>query len=165
MTSLRIAALAGIAVICSGAASADTPVPQQKLGLWQSTTTTSGQNFSSLSCIDAASQAKMSAFGSNIRQSKCKSSSITHNADGSWTSTSTCEFEPGKVRTTHGMIRGDFNSKLSMTMTLDGQTKPEMAITMTYVGACKPGMKGGDVIMANGMKMNMIDGTMSGVPK
>jgi hypothetical protein len=25
-------------------------------------------------------------------------------------------------------------------------------------------MRGGDVIMANGMKMNVLDGTMSGVP-
>ncbi len=37
-------------------------------------------------------------------------------------------------------------------------------MTMTWMGACKPGMKGGDVVMNNGMKMNVLDGTMSGGP-
>jgi hypothetical protein len=39
-----------------------------------------------------------------------------------------------------------------------------MNMTMTWLGPCKPGMKGGDVIMSNGMKINALDGTASGLP-
>ena len=157
-------AIVTVAVVAAGAASADTP-PQPKIGLWQGEEATQGQNFSSQTCIDAATQDKMSAFSANARQKICKSSGITHNLDGSWTSTSTCEFRPGHVTTTRAVVTGDFNSKYNMVMTVEGETKPEVTMTMTYLGACKPGMKGGDVIMSNGMKMNVIDGTMSGMPK
>jgi hypothetical protein len=37
-------------------------------------------------------------------------------------------------------------------------------MTATWTGPCKPGMKGGDVIMSNGMKINLLDGTSSGQP-
>jgi hypothetical protein len=161
----NFAALAGIVAFTGGGASADTPVPHQKPGLWQGTTTMSaGQNISSLSCIDAASEEKMSAFSSQLRNKSCKSSQITHNMDGSWTSASTCEFRPGKVTTTHSRVTGDFNSKYTVVVSKEGSDAPDMTMTMTWVGPCKPGMKGGDV-ESNGMKMNVIDGTMSGLPK
>ncbi len=76
------------------------------------------------------------------------SSSLTHNMDGSWDSTSTCKFGTGAERTTHGHITGDANSKVTMVLTTGGSTTPEMTMTMTWLGACKPGMKGGDVIMS-----------------
>jgi hypothetical protein len=30
-----------------------------------------------------------------------------------------------------------------------------MTMTMTWIGACEAGMRGGDVVMPNGAKMNM----------
>jgi len=53
------------------------------------------------------------------------------------------------LRTTHALISGDFNSKLTLVTTTEGGNRPEM--TMTWIGECKPGMKAGDVIMSNGM--------------
>jgi hypothetical protein len=164
MRVANFAVLAGMAVAAAGFAFADTPVPHQKDGLWYSSMTMMGKPFTTQSCVSEESQAKMSAFGAQSRQKNCSSSSITHNMDGSWTSTSTCKFGPGAARTTHAHITGDFNSKFTLVMMADGSNKPETTITMTWVGACKPGMKGGDVIMGNGMKMNVLDGTMSGVP-
>jgi hypothetical protein len=165
MRILNIAALAGAAVFVAGAASGDTPLPHQRLGLWDSSMTVMGRPMTTESCIDAASESKMSALSASIRQKRCKSGSIRHNADGSWTSISSCEFVPGKVMKSRSVVSGDFNSRVNITVYADGDTTPKTAITMTYMGACKPGMKGGDVVMSNGVKMNVIDGTMSGLPK
>jgi hypothetical protein len=154
---MRASIFAVAACIAVTAASADTPVPHQKLGLWQTSMKMMGQDFSSQSCIDAATEAQMNAFSSQLRSKNCKSSQITHNPDGSWTSTSTCEFSPGKVHTTTATITGDFNSKFNVVMHADTPGQKDTTMTSTYLGACKPGMKGGDVIMSNGMKMNVLD--------
>ena len=158
------AAVAGIAVIAAGLASADTPVPHQKDGLWESSMTMGGKPFTTQSCVTEESQAKMSVFSSQMRKKNCSSSSITHNMDGSWTSASVCKFGPSASRTTHARITGDFNSKVTIEVSEEGRSRPETEMTMTWIGPCKPGMKGGDVMMGNGMKMNVLDGTMSGMP-
>ena len=150
--------LTGIAVLAASATLADTPVPHQRLGLWQTAMTMVGRNFTTQSCIDAASEARMSAFSSQLRNKKCQPSQITHNMDGSWTSTSTCEFTPGKVRTTHAVIIGDLNSKFTLVLRSDAASAPETTLTSTWLGPCKHGMRGGDVIMSNGTKMNVMDG-------
>jgi hypothetical protein len=157
------AALAGAAAIVAGLASADTPVPHQKDGLWESSMTMMGHPVTTQSCVSEESQAKMSVFSAQMRQKNCSSSSISHNMDGSWSSTSTCTFG-GKARTTHAHITGSFDSKITMVLTTEGSNKPDMTMTMAWMGPCKPGMKGGDVWMGNGMKMNVLDGTMSGMP-
>lgn len=157
------AALAGVAVIAAGFASADTPVPHQKDGLWESSMTMMGRPVTTQSCVSEESQAKMSVFSAQMRQKNCSSSSITHNMDGSWSSSSTCKFGD-KSRTTHAHITGSFDSKITMVLTTEGSDRPDVNMTMTWMGPCKPGMKGGDVWMGNGMKMNVLDGTMSGMP-
>jgi len=123
-----------------------------------------GHPMTTQSCVTEESEAKMSVFSSQSRKKNCSSSSITHNMDGSWTSTSTCKFGPGPERITHSHVTGDFNSKVTVVVNTGGGSAPEMTMTMAWMGECKPGMKGGDVVMSNGMKMNVIDGTMSGVP-
>ena len=161
----KIVAVAGVAVITPSFALANTPMPHQKPGLWEkSMTTMMGHPYTTQSCVTEESEAKMSVFSSQLRQKNCSSSSVTRNVDGSWTSTSTCKIGPGTARTTHAHVTGDLNSKYTMVLISDGSTKPEMTMTMTWMGSCKPGMRGGDVIMSNGMKMNVLDGTKSGGP-
>jgi hypothetical protein len=154
----------GVAIIAAGVASADTQIPHQRPGLWETSMSMMGHPMTTQSCVTEDSEAKMSVFSSQSRKKNCSSSSITHNMDGSWTSTSTCKFGPGAARTTHSHVTGDFNSKITVVVNTEGATTPEMTMTMAWMGECKPGMKGGDVVMSNGMKMNVIDGTMSGVP-
>jgi len=71
---------------------------------------------------------------------------------------------PSEARTTHAHITGSLDSKFTIEVTRDGSSTPETTMTMSWMGACSPGMKGGDVVMSNGMKMNVIDGTVSGIP-
>jgi hypothetical protein len=155
--------VAAIAALTQTAALADTPVPHQKPGLWETTMTMAGRPFTSQSCVTPESEAKVSIFSSQLRRTNCLSNSISHGLDGSWNSTSTCKEPNGGTRTTHVHVSGDFNSKVIMVMTVEGKSAPETTMTMTWMGACKPGMKGGDVIM-NGMKMNVLDNTASGMP-
>ncbi len=156
MRIFKIAGLTSIAILAAGAATAATPpLPHQKLGLWQSDTAMAGQHFLSQFCIDAASEAKMSALGSQISQKKCQSQQLTHNPDGSWRTVSTCELRPGVKTTSRADITGDFNSKYTMVLRSPPDAAPEMTMTSTWVGPCKPGMKGGDVIM-NGKTMNVL---------
>jgi hypothetical protein len=159
----KFAIFAATAVIASGIAAAQMPAPpHEKVGLWVSSMTMMGKPFTSQYCVSEESQAKMSVFSAQMRQKNCKSGNVTHNMDGSWTSTSTCTFG-GHERTTHAHVTGDFNSKVTIVMSEEGSSKPETSMTMTWSGACPAGMKGGDVI-ANGIKINVIDGTMSGLP-
>ena len=153
-----------IILLASGSANAQ-PVPQQKPGLWQDDMVMNGRHISSQSCVSVESAAATSAFSAQVRKNdKCESHQITRNPDGSWTSISTCEFRPGVKRTSRTDASGDFDSKITMTMRSPPTAAPEMTMTATWLGACKPGQKGGDVIMSNGMKMNTLDGTMSGMP-
>src|SRR5665213_1797344 len=135
----KIVAVVGVAVIAPGFALADTPVPHQKPGLWESSMTMMGHPDTTQSCVTEESETKMSVFSSQSRQKNCSSSSITHNLDGSWTSTSTCKFGPGPARIRHAHVTGGLNSKFTVVVTTDGSNTPETPMTVSCMGACKPG--------------------------
>jgi hypothetical protein len=131
-------------------------VPKQRVGLWRSDMVMAGQSISAKSCVDAASAARMSIFSSSIRRSdKCQQLQLSHNPDGSWTSVSRCEIRPGAPETSRADVSGDFNSRIVMTLRSPPTAKPEMTATMTWIGPCGPGMRGGDVMMADGTKVNV----------
>ena len=82
----------------------------------------------------------------------------------------------GAVSTSHAVITGSFDSAY----TIDVATKREgaspagqrahgeshMNIEAKWLGACAAGQKPGDVIMSNGMSMNVLDmQNMRGSPK
>lgn len=160
MRRLSAVGLASILVLAFGAgiAVAQEP-PHQKPGLWQNKITMAGRTMSNQSCVDAASEARTSAFSKEAsKNSKCGDRQITHNPDGSWTSVSTCERRPGVKRITRTDISGDFNAKVVIAMRSPPTAPaPEMTMEATWLGACKPGQKGGDVIMSDGTKMNLLD--------
>jgi hypothetical protein len=164
MRVFTISGLACVAVFVAGVAPAD-PLPHEKLGLWLQDATTMGQHVSGQYCIDATTEARMSVFSSSMAHNgKCQRGAIVHEADGSWTNESTCEFRPGVKKATRAVISGDFNSKFTMALTSVPDGASIVNMTATWTGPCKPGMKGGDVIMSNGMKINLLDGTSSGQP-
>jgi hypothetical protein len=160
----KIVAVAGLAVVATGFAWADTPLPHQRPGLWQGSITSMGHTNTTMYCMDAASEAKQTLIGEEAQKRNCTANQRTHNMDGSWDSSSTCKFGPGPARTTRSHTTGDFNSKVTIVMFAGNTNTPESTITMTWLGACKPGMRPGDVIMSDGTKMNVMDGSMSGGP-
>jgi hypothetical protein len=67
----------------------------------------------------------------------------------------------GKTVTTHAVVAGNFDGAHTMTVTSQGEGLPIGARTMTMsaqrLGPCAADQKPGDMIMANGMKMNLLD--------
>ena len=156
------AALGWVGLVGASAARADMPVPHQRPGLWETTMTMMGKPYVTQSCVSEESAAKSSVFSSQLRRKNCSASAATRNADGSWSSVSTCSFGNGAPHTTRVHVTGDFNSKVTMVVSTDGSGRPDTTMTMVWQGACKPGMRGGDVIMPNGMKINVMDGMGAG---
>jgi len=128
-------------------------LPLHKAGLWQNDIEADGQHVSNQQCFDDASQTKLVA----LSHAHCSAHQVTHNADGSWTSTGTCEFQKGTIVTSSSTISGDFNSKLTVMTDTTAPSASHAAVTSTWLGVCKAGMTGGDVVMSDGSKINMLD--------
>ena len=166
---MKISVIARVAVCGSlwaaGTAMADTPLPHQKLGLWQQVFTTGANKISDQVCLDAASEAKLSAIRSQFSNTSCKSKQVTHNRDGSWSIASICEPRKGWMTTSHVEVTGNFDSKFTAVISSTTTGAPLSAthgthkttLVSTWLGPCKPGQKGGDVTMSNGYKVNILD--------
>ena len=67
----------------------------------------------------------------------------------------------GKTTTSHAVITGSFDSAYTMTVTSDSASAPggksRMTMAAKWLGPCTGDQKPGDMIMGNGMKMNILD--------
>lgn len=123
-----------------------------------------GRDISDQVCLDAATEAKFSAFGSSMASKICQSRNVSRNPDGSWTIDSTCTMGHGLTTTNHVVVTGDFNSKFRAVVDSTMSGSPiaavngthQSVIASTWLGPCKPGQKGGDVVMSNGVKVNVM---------
>lgn len=163
---VSIAVIAGIVIMTASAASAET-LPHQKPGLWQQSFSSGTTKISDQVCLDAASELKLSAFGSQMQNRLCSSQTVSRSGANSWNVVSVCELKAGSKTTTRVAITGDFNSKFTAVMSVTTAGAPldaahntnRTVFTTTRLGSCKPGQKGGDVIMSNGVKVNVLDAT------
>jgi len=158
-----------IILAASGSVTAAAPsLPLHKPGLWQQTMTQDGvvnPNASSQVCYDPPSEVKIAAMGDEFSSKSCPSKQVVHNPDGSWTMSGTCSFQQGWNTTSRATLSGSFDSEVTTTIdsTTSGAPAPQMngthrtVLVQTWLGSCKPGQRGGDVIMEDGSKMNMMD--------
>jgi hypothetical protein len=144
-------------------------VPPRKAGLWEMKMVFEGRNMPphvSQHCVDAETDKLMNAFGNSATKDMC-SKMETQKVGDTYVVDSICKMGPS-TNTTHSVIAGDFNSaytvKLSSSTTggpnlpgarPDGKT--EMTMEARWTGACKADQKPGDIIMSNGIKMNIRD--------
>jgi hypothetical protein len=152
-SKMRFAILAGAIILAGSASAADLELPLHKAGLWQNGIDADGQHITNMQCFDDVSQKKLVA----LSHARCSEHHVTHNADGSWTSTGTCEFQQGTVVTSSSAISGDFDRRLTVVTDTTAPSVSHVAVTSTWIGVCKPGMSGGDVVMSDGSKINMLD--------
>lgn len=143
-------------------------IPHRKPGLWQQAMNMDGSSVGGPSmklCVDEASEAKMSLAAQDMAGAHCETPTFTRNLDGSLSFSNSCDMgQDGKVQSA-GTVKGDFNS--AYTVQIDSERtgspveamngKHKMVITATRLGDCAPGQKGGDMVMANGMTVNMLD--------
>jgi hypothetical protein len=144
------------------------PAPKRKVGLWEMRMSMAEVDFVQTMrvCLDAATDAKTAVWNAQMSKDMCSRQTATRQPDGSWAFTSVCDMGSGGVVTTQGVASGDFSKRyqVRMTSTTAGAATPQMNRTsnMTmdaaWLGACPEGMKGGDVELPGGVRMNMAAG-------
>ncbi len=133
-------------------------LPPRKAGLWiVSMNTPDGHAVSMQQCTDAKTDAALQSMSGSMVQRACSKRDVQRSGD-TITLDSVCTIA-GKTRTTHAVITGSFDSNYTMMLTSQGEGAPTRSTTMTakWSGPCAAGQKPGDVIMANGFKMNILD--------
>jgi hypothetical protein len=159
--------VAGAAPAASGPMTVQ-QIPHRKPGLWRQTIAMDGESSpgpGTQLCVDAASEAKMSIVAQHMTGMHCDTPQFSRNLDGSISFSNNCDMGANGKTQTRGTIKGDFNSSYvaDMDTKFSGSSMPtmngdhKMTITATWTGACAPGQKGGDMILANGMKMNVLE--------
>jgi hypothetical protein len=174
MTRYAVASLL-VALFAIPASAAD--MPSRKAGLWE-IKTSAGNGMAIRQCIDAATdQTMQSRFGPGAgpaagppqagpaagpaatTQPQCSKHDVQKSGD-TITIDSTCT-RANRTITSHVVITGSFDSAYTMTVTSQGTAIPNgsntMTFTATWLGPCAADQKPGDMIMPNGMKINILD--------
>lgn len=157
------------AAILSAAPALALDLPTRKAGLWELKMIFEGRNLPPTTmkhCTDAATDKLMNAnFGGSNEQFCSKQDMKT--SGGTITIDSVCKF--GEMTTTsHAVVTGSFDSAYTIKVASTRRGGPpmtgvapgaetHMTIEAKWSGACAAGQKPGDVIMSNGMSMNVID--------
>jgi len=117
-------------------------------------------------CTDAASDKLLNSnFGGSAQQNCAKQE--MHKTGGTIVVDSVCSFA-GMTTESHAVITGSFASAYKINVTskhVSGPLPPgagpggerHMAIVAKWIGPCAKGQRPGDVMMGNGMKMNVLD--------
>lgn len=153
------AAGAGPAV---GAVVDPTTMPKRKPGLWSHSMVAEGATQTVQLCLDADTDAKMSLWGQSVSNEMCSKNVITKTADG-YAFESECDIGGMGHSSGKGTVTGDFSSAYTVKMisTTTGSSIPqanktsEMTLNAKWEGACPADMKGGDMLLPGGVKINM----------
>jgi len=148
-----------LVVICAMPARA-AELPSRKPGLWE-VKTSIGNSSAPVrviqQCIDASTDQMLQSSAGPFAPAVCPKRDVQRSAD-SFTIDSSCAIG-GKPATAHAAVTGSFDSAYKMTVTSQGDDLPggKMVMTMDarWLGPCAPDQKPGDIIMGNGIKINV----------
>lgn len=172
----RLAIVAAAIVAAAPAFALD--LPPRKPGLWELKTVFEGRNLPASTmrqCVDAATDKLMNANFGGSNEEACSKQDLK-NSGGTITIDSVCKFGEATI-TSHAAVTGSFDSAYTIDVTSTRQgglavpgvapgAVTHMTIEAKWLGPCAAGQKPGDVIMANGMTMNVIElQKMRGAPK
>jgi hypothetical protein len=147
--------------------------PSRKPGLWEIQTgdgTGKGPaaGHTMQQCIDAASDKALRDMGQGMGKDMCSKQELRADG-GKLVMDSVCKIG-NTTATSHAVMSGDFGSayrmesKSSYNPPLMGRAEGTSVMEARWIGPCKADQKPGDMVMSNGMKMNVLD-MMSGRPK
>ncbi len=158
LRALSTAALTLLAIAPAMSPAGALDLPARKAGLWEVKMAFEGRNLPPQvvqQCIDAASDKMMSAFGGNLRQDMCSKQDV-QKVGNTLVVDSVCQIG-GMTMTSHGVVSGDFNSSYPAIPGAPAEGKSNTTIEAKWLSACKPDQKPGDMIMADGRKINIVD--------
>jgi hypothetical protein len=157
----RLGALVLLGGVTCGVARAD-DFPPRKPGLWQIDMSMPGGHMPPQQmkmCIDAATDAAMYKLGMSASQGMCDKPDITRSGS-TVTVNSACKMGESHMNT-HAITKftGDTAYHTDASTKIDppmaGRSESAVMQDATWVGQCPADMRPGDVVMGNGMKMNM----------
>ncbi len=135
-------------------------MPSRKPGLWQVKTSIGSSNAPARviqQCIDATTDRMLQSSAGPFAPAMCPGRDVQR-SENSITINSTCVIG-GKPATAHAVITGSFDGAYTMTVTSQSPDIPggKMIMTMDakWLGPCAADQKPGDIIMSNGMKINV----------
>jgi hypothetical protein len=161
-TSVAAACMVAGAIASGSAFAID--YPARKPGLWEIQTgdaTGKGAGQTIQQCIDAASDKTLREMGQGMGKDLCSKQELRLES-GKLVMDSVCKIGT-TTATSHAVMSGDFStayrmeSRSTYSPPLMGRTEGTSLMEAKWVGPCKPGQKPGDMVMSNGMKMNVLD--------
>ena len=148
---------------CAATAARADEFPNRKAGLWEISRTTTGRPAAKAiqMCIDAATDARMRQAGMDTPAATCSRSTQVRSGM-TVTSDSECTMGASKVISHMTMV---FDGDVAFHMELKTHYDPPIAAGRAetvvvqdgkWVGACPADMQPGDMILPNGMKINLL---------
>jgi len=144
-------------------------LPMRKAGLWELKMEFQGRNLPTQlmqQCTNPTTDQLMTFNFGGAAERNCQKRDI--HANGSTiTVDSVCSFGDATT-TSHAVVSGDFNSAYTVQINSTRQGgrpipgalpggESHMTIAAKWLGLCVAGQRPGDVMMGNGMKMNVLD--------
>jgi Protein of unknown function (DUF3617) len=134
----------------------------RKPGLWEVRTTIENSSAPARvvkQCIDAATDGLSQSIAGPFSPAVCPERKVQRSADAI-TVDSTCSIA-GKPASAHAVVTGSFDSAYTMKVVAEGDLLPGGKMTMTmegkWLGACTANQRPGDIIMGNGVTINIPD--------
>ncbi len=163
----RHAVIAAVLLLAAPALALD--LPTRKAGLWEIKMEFQGRSMpvqTMKQCTDAASDKLMTYNFGGAAERDCPKRDIK-NSGNTITINSVCNFG-GATSASHAVITGDFSSAYTVDVTSTREGGPpvpgttpgretHMSIAAKWVGPCAAGQKPGDIVMGNGMTINVLD--------
>lgn len=148
----RISSVLALVLIVCGASASAGDFPARKAGLWQ-IVIAGAHSIKVRQCSNAASDEAMAEAGIGL-PGDCAKHDVQHSGD-TITIDSVCRSSSGKPTTSHIVITGSLDSKYTMTMSSQ-ERKKALTLSAEWLGPCGAGQKPGDVIMPDGVKINLL---------
>lgn len=141
--------------------------PKLRAGLWRVSMTGEGPQSTASMCLNDAVQERMNVVGAQNAGGNCQPTAMTPNPGGGWRYRSVCDYSAmgGGTSVSEGVMTGDlttgYTSRTTVTTTGAQVAHMNRAVTITgegvYAGPCPADMKPGDMVIAGGMKFNMLE--------